>query len=73
MKIGDWVAYYDGGKKPEIGKIKSFPTNNRDNVFVVYNCDNQWDKIDDYTGVCSDVLCLTVISYKEIENEKEND
>ena len=63
MKIGDWVAYFDGNKPPEVGKVKSFSENNRNDVFVVYNCDNQWDEFENYTGVCSDIECLTVISH----------
>ena len=62
MKIGDWVVYYDGSKPPEVGKVKSFPTENRDNAFVVYHCDEEWDKFKDYTGACSDIKCLTVIT-----------
>lgn len=65
MKIGDWVVYYDGNKTPELGRIKSFSVNSRDNVFVVYHCGGDWENYKNYTGASSDVECLTVISYEE--------
>ena len=61
MKVGDWVVYYDGNKPPEVGRIKSFPTNNRDNAFVVYDCDKKWSEFEDYTAACSNIKFLTII------------
>jgi len=46
--VGRWVIYNDGFKEGK-GKIKSW---NEYNIFVVYKCNNEWDKYQDYTG-CS--------------------
>lgn len=45
--IGRWVEY-----RPthEIGKIKSFTGNY---VFVVYKCNNEWDRFQDFTAMCT--------------------
>jgi hypothetical protein len=52
MKIGDNVHYipFDGCDENLIdnGKIKSFSDSG--NPFVVYHCNNEWDKWMDYTG-----------------------
>ncbi len=45
--IGRWVVYKSGNGKPEKGRIKSW---NDNWIFVVYHCDNQWDRFQDYTG-----------------------
>ncbi len=45
--IGKWVLFTDGCGKHEKGRIKSW---NDVWIFVVYNCDFQWDKFQDYTG-----------------------
>ncbi len=44
--IGKWVKYNDDFK-PEKGRIKSW---NDKYIFVVYKCDHQWDRFQDYTG-----------------------
>ena len=44
--VGRWVVY-DSGLKQELGRIKSW---NDKYVFVVYKCDNQWDRFQDFTG-----------------------
>ena len=44
--IGRWVFYYDGFKF-ESGRIKSW---NDQFVFVVYSCDGQWDRFQEYTA-----------------------
>ena len=45
--VGRWVKYTNGSGKDEYGRIKSW---NSRYIFVVFNCDNKWDKFQDYTG-----------------------
>lgn len=46
--IGRWVGYKNG----DVGRIKSF---NNLHVFVVFNCDNDWENFYNYTGAgCRD-------------------
>jgi len=45
--IGRWVIYQPFAGKPEEGRIKSW---NDRFVFVVYRCDNLWDRFMEYTG-----------------------
>lgn len=49
FKIGDFVQYvaYEGAT-PEKGRIKSFSDDTH--VFVVYNCNQDWDNYTDYTA-----------------------
>jgi len=47
MQIGDKVTYI-GVSKKEHGIVKSISDDNH--VFVVYNCDNNWDRYFDYTA-----------------------
>ncbi len=44
--IGRWVVY-DKPHRTEKGRLKSW---NDFWVFVVYKCNHQWDKFQDYTG-----------------------
>lgn len=44
---GEWVMYYAGYGKPEIGRIKDW---NSKYVFVVYKCAGEWDNYEDYTA-----------------------
>jgi len=37
--------------KTEKGRIKSW---NKINIFVVYKCDGNWDKFEDYTSCATD-------------------
>jgi hypothetical protein len=46
-QIGRWVKYTDGVGRSEYGRVKS--ANSRF-VFVVFKCDNQWDRFQDFTG-----------------------
>lgn len=46
-KIGDKVHYDPGYKKPENGIVKSLSSGS---AFVVYNCDDDWDNYQEYTG-----------------------
>jgi hypothetical protein len=45
--VGRWVRYIPCVGAPEPGRIKSW---NDTFVFVVYKCDQQWDRFTDYTG-----------------------
>jgi hypothetical protein len=44
--IGHWVRY----RSCEIGRIKSW---NDSFVFVVYHCQNQWDRFSDWTAAAT--------------------
>lgn len=45
--VGRWVEYTDGMGNKERGRIKSW---NDQYVFVVYKCNNEWDRFQDFTG-----------------------
>jgi len=45
--IGKWVKYSDGTGRYEIGRIKSW---NEYFIFVVYKCNDEWDRYQDFTG-----------------------
>jgi hypothetical protein len=45
--VGKWVYYIPTCGRPEVGKIKSW---NDTFIFVVYKCDDNWDRYQDYTG-----------------------
>jgi hypothetical protein len=47
MKAGDKVHYTAPHGAKENGKIKSIGD---DYAFVVFHCNNEWDKYEDYTG-----------------------
>ena len=49
--IGKWVLYEPYAGKKEKGRIKSW---NDKCIFVVYKCDSQWDKFQDYTGCATE-------------------
>lgn len=45
---GKWVKYTEYfGAKPQFGRIKSW---NDKLIFVVYSCNNEWDRYQDFTG-----------------------
>jgi len=46
--IGKWVLYKPShSNNNELGRIKSW---SKLFIFVVYKCDNNWDRFEDYTG-----------------------
>lgn len=45
--IGRWVEYHGSGGEKERGKIKSW---NDRYIFVVYKCNNEWQRFQDFTG-----------------------
>ncbi len=48
--IGKWVLYIAPHGKTEKGRIKSW---NEKYLFVVYKCDGEWDKFQNYTGAAT--------------------
>jgi len=61
--VGRWVAYKPACGDSEKGRIKSF---NDKFVFVVYKCDFQWDRFQDFTGCATDPEDLEFINKGEI-------
>jgi hypothetical protein len=50
--VGRWVIYRSsGGDKVEEGRLKSW---NDTNMFVVYHCNNEWNRFQDFTGAATD-------------------
>ena len=45
--------------KGEIGRVKSA---NDKWVFVVYNCDSQWERFEDYTAAATDPNDLRILN-----------
>jgi hypothetical protein len=45
--VGKWVTYKPEFGEKESGRIKSW---NSRFIFVVYKCDNNWDRFEDYTA-----------------------
>ena len=66
LNIGDKVYYTAPHGTKENGIIKSVSGRN---VFVVYNCDDQWDKFMDYTGCATNPEDLTVGWTDEAKNK----
>ena len=54
--IGRWVEYDSGHSKKEKGRIKSW---NKNWIFVVYNCDDQWERFTEFTAAATDSRMLT--------------
>lgn len=61
--IGRWVVYTPTAGDPEKGRIKSW---NDKFVFVVYKCDFQWDRFQDFTGCATDPEDLEFVNKGEI-------
>ena len=58
--IGRWVIYlpFYGGGEPEKGRIKAW---NDRNIFVVYKCNNEWNRFQDFAGCSTDPKDLEFI------------
>lgn len=56
--VGRWVRYTPQVGNEEIGRIKSW---NEKFIFVVYKCDNQWERFQDFTAAATDPADLTFI------------
>ena len=61
--IGKWVIYTPDFGLPEKGKIKSW---NDKFIFVVYKCDDQWQRFEEYTGCATNPEDLNFAADKEI-------
>jgi len=48
--VGRWVSYIPAYGNIEHGRIKSW---NDKYIFVVYKCNNEWDRFQDFTGVAT--------------------
>ena len=79
LEIGKWVEYTGNVGEKEKGRIKSW----KDNwVFVVYKCNHEWDRYQDFTGNATDPkqleFCDELFDYYKapsqevFENIKEN-
>lgn len=55
---GKWVEYTGGVGEKEKGKIKSW---NDNWVFVVYKCNNEWDRYYNFTGVATNFKELNYV------------
>lgn len=61
--IGKWVLYKAAYGEIEKGKIKSW---NDKFIFVVYKCNYEWDKFQDYTGCATDPNDLNFATLWEV-------
>jgi hypothetical protein len=64
--LGRWVVYIDGSGGRQEGRIKSW---NDMWIFVVYNCADEWDKYQDYTGCATGSSDLQFMVAKPGEND----
>jgi len=55
LKKGDSVTYCPEYGKKEKGVVKEVRGNT---VFVVYNCNGEWHRYEDYTGAATDIADL---------------
>jgi hypothetical protein len=55
---GRWVKYERNHCVPEIGRIKSW---SNEVVWVVYKCNNEWSRFQDFTGQATDPEDLNFI------------
>lgn len=61
LKIGDKVCYqpsYYGNDRWENGMVKEIRDNVLDYIWVVYNCNGEWDKFKDYTSALTNIRDL---------------
>jgi hypothetical protein len=61
--IGKWVLYTAGHGATEKGRLKSW---NEKFIFVVYKCDGQWHRYQDFTGCATDPQDLRFTTAEEI-------
>ena len=67
IKKGTWVEYDDGFNELECGRVKG---HNKDFVFVVYHCDNDWRNYEKYTAEATHPSHLRLMSRKEVQQFK---
>lgn len=61
LKVGDSVRYqpaHYGEDKWENGVVKGFHKHQKHSVFVVYNCNGEWHKYQEYTGALTSLRDL---------------
>lgn len=61
--IGRWVLYQGSAGEKEKGRIKSW---NDKWIFVVYHCDHQWNRFQDFTGAATDPEDLRFTTIEEV-------
>lgn len=62
--MGRWVEYHGRGDVIERGRIKSW---NDKFIFVVYRCDNQWHRFQDFTGAATNPEDLIFLKKRKIK------
>lgn len=62
--VGKWVEYHGRGGEVEHGRIKSW---NDEFIFVVYRCNNEWDRFQDFTAAATDPKDLIFLEKKVIK------
>lgn len=61
LQVGDKVHYqpeHYGDARWENGMVKEIRLGRTDGVWVVYNCNNEWDRYRDYTGALTNLSDL---------------
>lgn len=59
LEVGDKVTYIDSySKKREFGRVKSFSNVETPTAFVVFQCNEDWDNYQNYTGQITDIKDL---------------
>ena len=64
--IGRWVVYNNRFEK-ELGRLKSW---SKFFIFVVYKCNQEWDRFQDYTGCATKPEDLRFTILDEVNDEK---
>lgn len=60
--VGRWVEYNGAGGEIETGRIKSW---GKEFIFVVYHCNNEWDRFQDFTGQATKPKDLNFLKEEE--------
>ena len=58
--IGRWVEYRGGAGEKERGRVKSW---NNNYIFVVYKCNGEWGRFQDFTGQATQPQDLRFIKH----------
>ncbi len=61
--IGRWVIYSGSGGEVEIGRIKGW---NGKYIFVVYKCNNEWSRFQDFTAAATRPIALRFTKRRKI-------
>jgi len=67
--VGRKVIYTDGVKSEQYGCIKSW---NYKWIFIVYNCNDDWDNYQDYTGAATNPSDLRFVKPRPGEEDIES-